>query len=405
MAKVLYLTYNGLADHIGQAQILPYLQAAAKRGHQLHVVSFEKNKHTTAFAELESAAVNQGITFHPETFTSFPPLLSKVRDSKNLARVALKLAGSQPFDLVHCRSYVPSIGGCQVKQKHGTPFVFDMRGLWPDQRREGGRWRSSNPIYRHLYQRWKNREAKFISQADWIVSLTNVCKTEIESWESYRGAPISVCPCSVDTNSFAPRDQSHRQKIRERLGIAPETFLLMYMGSLGSVYLLKEMFAFFQAMKQLRNDCKFLFLGRHESDQLLQASKDHGFDFDARDILSAHSNRDEIPDFCAAADTGICFITPTYSSLGVSPTKFGEYLACGLPAIINSKIGDTEEILMQLDGGVVVSSFSKQDLITAAGTALGFEKIDRLQLATRAKSSVDIAYVIDRYDEIYRSFE
>ena len=176
MAKVLYLTYNGLADHIGQAQVLPYLQATAKRGHELHVVSFEKQKNAAVFVELESAAANQGITFHPQTFTSFPPLLSKVRDFKNLARSALQLASSRSFDLVHCRSYVPSTGGCQVKQKYGTPFVFDMRGLWADQRREGGRWRSSNPIYRQLYQRWKKREANFISQADWIVSLTNVCK-------------------------------------------------------------------------------------------------------------------------------------------------------------------------------------------------------------------------------------
>ena len=405
MAKVLYLTYNGLADHIGQAQVLPYLQATASRGHQLHVVSFEKKKNASVFLELESAAVNQGITFHPQTFTRFPPLLSKVRDSEKLTRSALELAGSHSFDLVHCRSYVPSTGGCQVKQKYGTPFVFDMRGLWPDQRREGGRWRSSNPAYRLLYRRWKKREANFISQADWIVSLTNVCKTEIESWDSYRGAPIAVCPCSVDTESFFPRDQSRRQTVREQLGVAPETFLLMYMGSLGSVYLLKEMFAFYKAMKQLQGDCKFLFLGQHKSDQLLKSAKDQGFDFDTEDILSANSKRDDIPNYCAAADAGICFITPTYSSLGVSPTKFGEYLACGLPTIINPKIGDTEEILKQLEGGVVVPSFDKCDLTTAAESALRFDQIDRLQLAAKAKSTVDIGHAIDRYDEIYRSFE
>lgn len=405
MAKVLYLTYNGLADHIGQAQVLPYLQATAQRGHQLHVVSFEKKGNAAVIARLENSPANQGITFHPQTFTSFPPLLSKVRDAKNLARTARQLASSHSFDLVHCRSYVPSVGGCSVKQEFGTPFVFDMRGLWPDQRREGGRWRSSNPIFRRLYQKWKQREANFVSQADWIVSLTNVCKTEIESWDSYRGAPISVCPCSVDTQSFYPRDPSRRQVVREQLGIPPETFLLMYMGSLGSVYLLKEMFAFFQAMKQAKRDCKFLFLGQHKCDELLKSAQEHGFDFDAQDILATKSKRDDIPDFCAAADAGICFITPTYSSLGVSPTKFGEYLACGLPTIINPKIGDTEEILNQLAGGVVVPGFEKQDLVAAAESALRFDQIDRLQLAARAKPLVDIGHTINRYDEIYRSFE
>ena len=405
MAKVLYLTYNGLADHIGQAQVLPYLQATAQRGHQLHVVSFEKSKNTVVFDQLKHTAANAGITFHPQTFTSFPPLLSKIRDSKNLMSSAVQLAGTHRFDLVHCRSYVPSLGGCQVKHKYGTPFVFDMRGLWPDQRREGGRWRSSNPLYRQLYQRWKKREANFISQADWIVSLTDVCKTEIKSWDSYRGAPISVCPCSVDTQSFYPRASNRRQHVREQLGVASDTFLLMYMGSLGSVYLLKEMFAFFQAMLQRKSDCKFLFLGQHDHGELLKFAQDHGFDFDPNDILLASSKREDIPDYCAAADAGICFITPTYSSLGVSPTKFGEYLACGLPTIINPKIGDTEQILAQLSGGVVVPSFDQQDLLNAAELVLDFDQIDRRQLAARAKPSVDISYVIDRYDEIYRSFE
>ncbi len=405
MAKVLYLTYNGLADHIGQAQVLPYLQATARRGHQLHVMSFEKDKNIDVFNQLKNTVANDGITFHPQTFTSFPPLLSKIRDSKNLSSSAIQLAKTHAFDLVHCRSYVPSIGGCKIKHKYGTPFVFDMRGLWPDQRREGGRWRSSNPIYRLLYQRWKKREANFISQADWIVSLTDVCKTEIESWDSYRGAPISVCPCSVDTQSFYPRDSSRRQCIRDRLGVASDTFLLMYMGSLGSVYLLKEMFAFFQAMQKQKSDCKFLFLGQHNRDELLKFGKDYGFNFERNSVLTASSKREDIPDYCAAADAGICFITPTYSSLGVSPTKFGEYLACGLPTIINSKIGDTEQILTQLAGGAVVPSFGQQDLSKAVKLALNFDQIDRTRLADRAKSLVDISYAIDQYDEIYRSFE
>ena len=41
---ILYLTYDGLADNIGQAQILPYLLGCSNKGFNFHVLSFEKEK-------------------------------------------------------------------------------------------------------------------------------------------------------------------------------------------------------------------------------------------------------------------------------------------------------------------------------------------------------------------------
>ena len=42
MAKALYLTQDGITDHIGQAQIAPYILGLAQFGHDIHVVSAEK---------------------------------------------------------------------------------------------------------------------------------------------------------------------------------------------------------------------------------------------------------------------------------------------------------------------------------------------------------------------------
>ena len=40
-ASILYLSYDGLTSHIGQSQIIPYIEGLAKRGHRFSVVSFE----------------------------------------------------------------------------------------------------------------------------------------------------------------------------------------------------------------------------------------------------------------------------------------------------------------------------------------------------------------------------
>ena len=40
--KVIYLTYDGLTDSLGQSQILPYLKGLSNLGNDITIISFEK---------------------------------------------------------------------------------------------------------------------------------------------------------------------------------------------------------------------------------------------------------------------------------------------------------------------------------------------------------------------------
>ena len=42
--KVLYLTYDGLTDPLGQSQILPYLKMLSTKGAEISIISFEKKQ-------------------------------------------------------------------------------------------------------------------------------------------------------------------------------------------------------------------------------------------------------------------------------------------------------------------------------------------------------------------------
>ncbi len=44
MKSVLYTTYDGLTDPLGQSQILPYLQQLCREGYQFTILSFEKRE-------------------------------------------------------------------------------------------------------------------------------------------------------------------------------------------------------------------------------------------------------------------------------------------------------------------------------------------------------------------------
>ena len=54
--NVLYLSYDGMTDPLGQSQVIPYLQGLSNAGYSFTLVSFEKaerfEKNRTAIAAL-----------------------------------------------------------------------------------------------------------------------------------------------------------------------------------------------------------------------------------------------------------------------------------------------------------------------------------------------------------------
>src|SRR5690606_15899565 len=90
--KVLYLSYDGMTDPLGQAQVVPYLAGLAARGYQISLVSCEKPER---FADGEPATrralSNAGIHWHPIPYTKRPPVASTVWDLAMLHRAARAL--------------------------------------------------------------------------------------------------------------------------------------------------------------------------------------------------------------------------------------------------------------------------------------------------------------------------
>lgn len=402
--KSLFITYNGLTDFIGQSQVLPYISGLRERGHEFTVLSFESPERLAKLGVSVTQQMSKaGILWRPLRFSRNPPLLSKVIDQIRMMRAADSLLREGGYDVVHCRSYVAADIGLRMKHRYGVRFLFDMRGFWPDQRREGNRWPDSNPFFHQIYLRWKTKEKALIQNSDHIVTLAQAAAKEIQTWDCYSKAPISVIPCAVDFKDFDIKDEARRCSIRASLQIGAQQPLLVYLGSLGSVYLLDEMLSFFRQLKNRWADALFLFIGRHKTSELVARSKALGLEFAENDFRSVEAERADVPNWLAAADAGICFITPTYSSLGVSPTKLGEFLACGLPVVCNDRVGDVKEIVTSTNSGIVVENFEVQTLVQAAGLFDELRRLDRSRIRQAARSLLDLNAAIDTYDAIYQS--
>jgi glycosyltransferase involved in cell wall biosynthesis len=113
----------------------------------------------------------------------------------------------------------------------------------------------------------------------------------------------------------------------------------------------------------------------------------------------------DVPSYLAASDAGLAFIKACFSKLASSPTKHAEYLACGLPLIINAGIGDSDALVTTEGVGALVSEFNEAEY-TNAITAV--ESLTRNPEETRARSRAvaqklfDLATVgATRYARLY----
>ena len=400
MASVLYLSYDGMTDPLGQSQVLPYLKELTKKGHLIHLISFEKNevfnKNKAAIADY---CEKNSISWYPQSYTKKPPLLSTVKDIRKMRQLAFSLHAEHAFDIVHCRSYMAALVGMNLKKKKGVAFLFDMRGFWADERIEGGIWSLSNPIFKLAYSYFKRKELQFFSQADHIVSLTQKGKEEFTNWPAlkHHSLSVSVIPCCVDLSLFDPANVNPHQlrNLKKALNIQKDDFILGYVGSIGTWYMLDEMLAYFAALKKVRPSAKFLFVTKEQPDNIIEKAQKYGVT--KADLLFASTTHAYVPLHIALFDFSIFFIRPSFSKRASSPTKQGEIMAMGVPVICNAGVGDTDEIVSKYKAGVVLKSTNPEDFILD----LNKDNYDKTMLIEGAKDYFSLEKGADTYHEIY----
>jgi len=401
--NILYITYDGLTDPLGRSQVLPYLIGLSARGYRITILSLEKPERFERDAQaIRQVCASNGLVWEPLPYHRSPPLLSSMFDAAALKRAAVRLHRRSPFDLVHCRSYIPAMAGLELKRRFGIPFLFDMRGFWPDERVEGGSWSLAHPIYQQVYAYFKKLEAKLLSEAGHIISLTNAGKRQLLTRPQFQptGAEITVIPCCVDVDHFPLIDRQAIAAARSTLSISPDAKVAAYLGSVGSWYLLEEMLDFFRVYQRSHIEAVFLFVTPDDPDAIVAKANQMGIGADCLVIRSA--SRDEVPQFMAAADFGLFFIKPCFSKIASSPTKMGEMLALGLPVVTNAGVGDVAEIVNETGCGAAIEHFDEASYKAAIAT-LETLPHSAEQLRETARKLFDIKLGLDSYEDVYRS--
>ena len=402
MKQVLYISYDGLTDPLGQSQILPYVVGLSKKGYQFTLISCEKaDKYQSGKAKIEAICKENNIDWRPLEYHKKPPIISTIRDIRSIRKLAFKLQHEKKFTIVHCRSHISSIVGLELKRKFGMAFVFDMRGFFADERVDGGLWNRSNPIYNLVYTYFKSKEAAYVQFSDAIISLTEAGKNIILSWPTMRySKKITVIPCSVDMDLF-DRSNLDPAKLNELKKGIESNMIIGYYGSLGTWYMLAEMLDQFAMILTKYPQAKLLIVSKDPWEKQHQqwAAKRN---IQPDQIILRSAERNEMPYYMAITQVGLFFIKACFSKLASSPTKHGEMMSLGLPLIANSGVGDIDSIVEKSKSGYIISAFNEENYFNAA------EKIDALlnlnqdSIRNSCKEIYSLNSAIEKYQKVYQ---
>lgn len=397
---VLYISYDGATDPLGLSQIVPYLIGLSKSGYSITLLSCEKEKNYERNQDEVKKTLGQAnISWQPVFYRSSPPVLGPFLNFVALKSEAKKIVASHHPKLIHCRSYIPALIGLALKRKYGCKFLFDMRGFWVDERIEGNIWNKNNPVHLAIYRFFKRKEADFLKKADCTISLTQNAKEEILSWKN-TSPNIEVIPCCADLDFFSPGSiQPEKLKeLKDKLPVSENDFLLTYIGSIGTWYMLDEMLDFFKQLLLKKTNAKFLFVTPDDKAEIVKKAKAKNIGVDK--IIVAAANRTEVPHYIALGNISIFLIRPTYSKKASSPTKMAEIMGMGIPIVCNN-IGDLDKQIVSGKNGYLIEHFTNKDYQKAIDSIDALISIDKQQIRKTAMGHYSLDKGLELYNAVY----
>jgi glycosyltransferase involved in cell wall biosynthesis len=388
--KILYISYDGIHEPLGQSQVLAYLNKLAVE-FDVFLLSFEKPSDLADTARdeaMQRRIRSAGISWTRLRYHRRPVVPATAFDISVGIAWAMYLMARHRIDIIHARSYVASVVAITVKAVSGAKFIFDMRGFWPDERVDGELWTKRSAKYAMA----KVFERQFFRSADAVVSLTKAAVPFLEQFTRQRSRPppIHVIPTCVDLKLF-----------RRQSGLQSDQFVFGYVGSVSTWYLLDEVLNCFTVLQSVRPDAKLLIANRNQHDFIRERLAAHKI----RSVELVTAHHAEMPAIISRMSVGVAMIKPLFSKIASAPTKVGEYLACGVPCLANEGVGDTAAILEDEGVGVALKRFDEEGRRSAIERLIALTQVPKLgaKCVEVAERHFSLDAGVDAYSSLYKA--
>jgi len=361
--RVLYFSFDsGFGGPLLASQIIPHLKELSKRDVRFYLISFEsKSLSSTQQKQFDITREIFKISKakwwplkHIYAPRPFPSIIGIFRG----ILLGIYVTFRYKIDIFHGRSIVGGSITFLLSILLRKPWIFDPRILHAEAAVLSGDCRRNSLRYSVLW--WLERK------------LSLKCNgVRVESWQ-HRDIYLQnhhnkkelikkyhLIVNGVDLNTFK-FNSNEVANLKEKLNIPKNVMVFVYLGTFGHGRPNKEMAMFVHMYQTLFKEAHFLILTYTNHDEVSVIMKNINLSYTIKYL--PHQN---IPQYLSLADAAITFNDPQ-AYAHTMPLKFAEYLACGIPVVINKGLLNMQNIIEKYNVGVVVADFSLSSLQKAS---------------------------------------
>lgn len=402
--SLLYVTADGLLEPLGYSQVLRVVEGLARKGWCYRVLSLEKPndlKHVERVRQVRQRLQAAGVEWSARPYDWSGTASAAVTNLRTLCAETMHLVRRKGVTGIHARAYHGVFAAHAAWWAHRTPYLFDTRSYWFDERLEEGRW-FTTPIRLGLARGF---EYQFFAQAAGIVSLTELQATDVRRGHfGPPGArPVICIPTCADYDDFRRRPiaQCHRVPLPLRSQLAGK-LVLGIVGSLNRSYLVDETMGLVRRVMSLHPNAHVLVVTGQVDEYQRRLAKS-GVNASRTTVTKAE--HDAMPDWLSLMHWGLLLLDPQSPAKRASmPTKLAEFFAAGVRPVqfgCNSEVASWVE---RAGTGLVLTRVDAAGLDEAAQRLVDFElpagALERGRAISAEHFSLETG--LTRYDAVLR---
>ena len=385
--NVIYISPDGMLEPLGYSQVLKYLLEISTE-FEITLISFEKKvdlSKTELKESVNDLCKDHNIKWIWLKYDNWPKISSHLFNIIKLFLVVFFLLCRKRISLIHIRSCFPGIVIPILARIFAFKFIFDMRGLWADEKHDRLGWSKKSYKYRFF----KQLESWLLVKSVKIITLTHGLKKLLIESKKIPDNKIGVIRTCADPKEFFPINRGEKNSLT-----------IGYLGSMDTAYSFEEIVKFFKNFLKFHNNSTLKILSKFDREDLYALLRK--YKIPRSKVILNYALREELNKEINTFDIVIFYLKENYSVIASMPTKVGEALSCGKPIICNPFNMDIAELLENNNIGFLYNFKDEyEDSLNKKIMSLVNSEVVKNNCIKTAKTEFNLISAAQNYLEIY----